>query len=97
MAPQDTVELLKSLAAVGFTDRAFQRLHHYRLTGKHASISAHSAYCRRIAFYKSDSSNERVHRRLGLVFAAYQSGGFTSGRPQVFDALAEAAFCDIPP
>jgi hypothetical protein len=35
-------------------------------------------------------------RTLELVLRAYSQGGFQSGRPEVFCALADAAWLEIP-
>jgi hypothetical protein len=94
--PQETVELLADLGALGFTGVAFRKLHHFRRSGCSTSIAAHRKYCTQKAYFQHDSTNERVHRRLRLVLSAYRAGGFTSGRPTGCEALAEAAIAEIP-
>ena len=42
------------------------------------------------------STNGLVQERLKLVLQAYRGGGFKFGRAEVFAALAEAAFQEIP-
>lgn len=41
-------------------------------------------------------TNEKVQQRLELVLRAYTQGGFVSGRQEVFVALAEAAWFELP-
>jgi hypothetical protein len=81
---------------LGFHDDAFARLHHFWPVLQ--TIDDHRTYCAaRTRWFQSGRSNELVHRRLQLVLDAYRKGGFASGRPEVFTALAEAAVCELPP
>lgn len=97
MNPKKSLELLRTLTELGLTDEAFARLHHFRLKNRKAFISAHRHYCEKIESFQDDGENERVQRRLQLVLDAYQGGGFRSGDPHVFAALADAAFHELPP
>ena len=97
MSPKRSIELLNSLAALGFTDRAFAALHHFALAGRDATIEEHRRYCEKTAAFQDDGENLRVQKRLELVLAAYTAGGFKSGTEQVFVALAEASMSEIPP
>src|SRR6202035_2390436 len=82
---------------LGFNDWAFARLHHFRINGKRATIHAHRKYCEGIASFQGGGENEVVQRRLELVIDAYRKGGFQSGRSDVFAALADASFHELPP
>ncbi|MGA2262080.1 MAG: hypothetical protein ABSH28_11655 [Acidobacteriota bacterium] len=90
MNPKKSLELLRTLTELGFTDEAFARLHHFRLKDRKALISAHQRYCQKIESFQGDGENERVQRRLELVLNAYRAGGFRSTGPHVFVALADA-------
>lgn len=97
-AAQKTLDLLDELEKLGFTDEAFGRLHHHRVTRNRLdTISAHRRYLteRRIGELRPGDTNERVQRRLELVLGAYRGGGFSNGGP-VFVALAEAAVQELP-
>ena len=95
--PKRTIELLGELEKLGFNDWAFARLHHFRINGKRATIHAHRKYCEGIASFQGGGENEVVQRRLELVIDAYRKGGFQSGRSDVFAALADASFHELPP
>lgn len=95
--PKKSLELLRALTELGFTDEAFTQLHHSRLKNQKALISAHRHYCEKIESFQGDGQNERVQRRLELVLTAYRAGGFRSSDPRVFAALADAAFHELPP
>jgi hypothetical protein len=97
MDPKKSIELLDALAALGFTDRAFATLHHFRFAGRDATIQEHRRYCERTEDFQGDGENERVQKRLALVLTAYTSGGFRSRAEKVFVALAQAAMEEIPP
>ena len=94
--PKRTIELLEQLKQLGFTDRAFAKLHHFRLQGRDDSMAAHTAYCEQHGSFLRGGTNEAVQLRLELVLNAHKSGGFTSGREAVFVSLAEAAWAEIP-
>lgn len=97
MNPKKSLELLRMLTELGFTDEAFSQLHHFRLKNRKALISAHRHYCKKIESFQGDGENQRVQRRLELVLGAYRGGGFRSGAPRVFTSLADAAFHELPP
>jgi len=92
-----TIELLDELEKLGFNDWAFGRLHHFRTNGKRATIETHRKYCENIGFFQRRGESEVVERRLELVLDAYRKGGFQSGRSDVFAALADATFHELPP
>jgi hypothetical protein len=94
--PRRTIEQLEELKQLGFTDRAFAKLHHFRLRGRDDKIADHAAYCEKQGSLKPGGTNEAVQLRLQLVLNAYRSGGFKSGREAVFVSLAEAAWAEIP-
>jgi len=93
MDPKETVLLLDELERLGFTDQAFHVLHHFR---SDETLSRHRAYCEVHDSFRTDGNNELVQKRLRMVLAAYKAGGFRSGKPEVFVALAEAAFRNTP-
>ena len=95
--PKLTLTLLDQLESVGFTDKAFLRLHHSRVRGWRAAIKAHRDYCNKVSEFQRDGDNHRVQIRLKLVLDAYRKGGFRSARERVFLALADAAFAEVPP
>ena len=90
--PRKTVQLLNELAAIGFTDEAFHRLHHMGWP----TISVHRAYCEKRSSFQKDSTNARVERRLEFVFQKYRAGGFPPGRFDIFNQLADEAAAEIP-
>ena len=94
--PQHTVELLRRLQALGFDDLAFSHLHHWRAVGRSDSIEAHASYCAGRQRFVAGGTNERVQERLERVYNGYTNGGFQSGKQEVFVALAEAAWHDVP-
>lgn len=98
-SPQRTPEILDHLQSLGFNDEAFWRLHHFRLKGDRDTIQAHREYLEKQiakgASLRDGDSNEEVQRRLALVLAAYEKGGFASHNPDVFAWLAEAAFVEV--
>jgi hypothetical protein len=93
MDPKKTIWLLDELELLGFTDQAFHALHHF---GHEATISRHRAFCKAHDNFQADGNNELVLKRLRMVLAAYKAGGFRSGKPEVFVALAEATSREIP-
>lgn len=96
-SPRRTLDLLDQLEALGFDDKAFAKLHHHRLKGINDTIRKHRDYCKTQDNLRANDSNEEVQRRLELVLKAYTAAGFNSGSTEVFAALAEAAFNELPP
>ena len=95
--PKRSLELLRALSELGFTDEAFARLHHFRVTNQRALISAHRHYCEKTRGFRPGGENDRVQQRLEMVLRAYRSGGFQSSDPRIFCALADASFFELPP
>src|SRR4051812_7710172 len=94
--PNHTLELLASLKTRGFDDVAFSLLHHRRAGGRSDSIAAHVRHCAKTNEFEAGGNNERVQKRLELVLGAYAQGGFHSGRQEIFIALAQAAWLEVP-
>jgi hypothetical protein len=94
--PKRSIELLRSLRELGFTDAAFSRLHHRRLQGQSVTIDRHINYCEDIGNFHNDGENALVQRRLEIVLKVYQAGGFKRAREEIFTALADAAFYELP-
>jgi hypothetical protein len=99
MHPRETLSLLGELESIGFTDEAFRLLHHFRRrTNNHRlTIAAFRSYCEKTSAFRPDHNNERVQRRLRMVFDNYRQAGFGLGQADKFKSLAEAAFLEIPP
>jgi hypothetical protein len=95
--PKRTIELLGILGELGFTDAALSRLHHRRLQDQSVTIARQINYCLGIGSFRDDGQNALVQQRLEMVLKAYQAGGFKSTKEEVFKALAEATFYDLPP
>ncbi|UUZ73431.1 hypothetical protein LP415_09470 [Polaromonas sp. P1(28)-8] len=94
--PNRTVQILGELRRLGFDDLAFSHLHHWRAVGRIDTIDAHAKYCAERQYFLEGGTNEKVQQRLELVLRAYTQGGFVSGRQEVFVALAEAAWFELP-
>lgn len=94
--PNHTIDLLKSLRVRGFDDLAFSHIHHWRSIGRTDTIDRHASYCAKTSEFRPGGNNERVQKRLELVLGACASGGFKSGRQDVFIALAQAAWLEVP-
>jgi hypothetical protein len=91
--PKRTIELLDQLSHLGFSDEDFRTIHHM----PDASINRHVSYCRETGRFHSDDANEKVRKRLELVFALFKVGHFSApAKPGVFRGLAEAASAEIP-
>lgn len=93
--PQTTVRLLDELEELGFNNEAFAALHHFKQQGRADTIAEHRAHCIESDSFAEGSVDARVQQRLQLVLAAYQQGGFHSGRAEVFRCLAEAAYNEV--
>jgi hypothetical protein len=94
--PSDSLIVLDRLEQLGFNDKAFAALHHFREGGRRTTIARHRAYCEKTESFDDAGENERTQRRLKLVLAGYLLGGFSSGNQRVFISLAEAAFAEVP-
>jgi hypothetical protein len=91
-----TIQLLDEPERVGFSDAAFARVYHHREKGEDRTIKRFRAYINRpTASFQEGSNNSIVHRRLEVVWKAYQGGGFKSNDPAIFVALAEAAYLEV--
>lgn len=93
--PKTTILLLDKLQALGFNNEAFSALHHFKEKGRADTIAQHRAYCGKTESFQDGDANARVQERLKLVLSAYLLGGFTSGKPEIFRCLAEAAYAEI--
>ena len=107
MKVTETLELLKALESLGFTDDDFWRLHHKReptasrMQPQREKISSFRQYCEEVAnktnTFMIGSQNRNVHDRLAFVLREYRAGAFAPGQSDVFIALAERSFVEIPP
>ena len=95
--PQRSIELLDQLEGLGFTNEAFQLLHHSRVRGWRDTIARHRAYCAQVSSFQRDGDAERDQTRLEFVLQRYRAQRLPPGRSDVFVALANAAFAEIPP
>jgi hypothetical protein len=100
MDPKRVKDLLVQAKKLGMTDRSFQLVHHLSRKGTHLeTISGMMVYCDKHEAFEID--NQRVGHRLDFVLRGYrefQEFNFpTSGKHDVFNALAEAAWLGIPP
>lgn len=93
--PEYTLLLLDKLEEQGFDDDAFAELHHFKEKNRTDTIKAHRAYCKKSKSFQPASNNLKVQQRLEKVLHAYTLAGFTSGRKDVFLALAVAATAEI--
>jgi hypothetical protein len=95
--PQQTIQLLNQLQALGLTDADFYILHHG--TGKwsrQTTIHEMRRYCGTVSEFKS-ATNTRVRLRLKLVLEAFVNGDFSRPAPTgVFRRLCEDAVRKIP-
>ena len=94
MLSQMTIDLLDEMTDAGLTDEAFGLAHHWREDGKRETIKHHREYCESITSFLPDSNNERVYKRLRIMWECYQA--YHAGNPAIFSKLAEAAYCLIP-
>jgi hypothetical protein len=95
--PRRSIEILDQLEAIGFTNEAYQLLHHSRTRGWKDTISRHRAYCEKVSSFQRDGDAERDQRRLEFVLEKYLAGGYPAGRSEIFETLANRAFEEIPP
>jgi len=92
--PRRSIEILDQLEAMGFTNEAYQLLHHSRARGWKHTISRHRAYCEKVSSFQHDGDAERDQRRFEFVLEKYLAGGYPAGRSEIFEALANRAFED---
>lgn len=94
--PARTLALLDELQALGFSDRAFAIIHHFR---KPENIANHRRYCGMLleeeAFFRRNT-NRLVQRRLEMLLRLYKAGGFTVHAPELFELLASAVMLEVP-
>lgn len=95
--PRRSIEILDELVALGFTDHAFQLLHHSRSRGWRDTIAGYRAYCGKVSSFRKNGDPERDHRRLEFVLREYRRGGYEPGLAEVFANLANTAFEQMPP
>ena len=95
--PAERIDLLNQLESLGFDDPAFATLHHFRANGGVCTIESHRRYCNEHSVFQEGRQNARTQHRLKLVLDSYNEGGYQSGKPSVFLALAEAAYAELPP
>jgi hypothetical protein len=93
--PKRNVELIDKLKELGFPNSAFAIIHHSQEWQTPNTMESHRAYCLGISEFRT-STNARVQQRLELIYNAYVNGGFKSGKPEIFEALARAAVIDVP-
>ena len=91
----DTLLLLDRLQDLGFDNKAFAELHHFKARGVSTTIKAHYNYCKKPKLFQDGGTNEVVQRRLRLVLKLYKLGGLSGGSKSFFH-LARAAKEEIP-
>jgi len=95
--PARTLELLDSLAALGFPeDSAFRIVHHFKVP---ATIAAHRKYCEDLQDEDGSfrtNTNRLVQRRLAMVLAMCQAGKLTNPLVAQFEHLAHIALLEFP-
>lgn len=97
MDPQETIRLLDELERLGFDDKSFALLHHFREQGRRDNIAAHRRYCERATgSFKADFNNARTQLRLKYVLEAYKKLAKHEQTPAVFPRLANEAWEKIP-
>jgi len=95
--PVRTIKLLDCLQPLGFGDDAFARLHHARQGSRRETIGRHRAYCQKTMIFEPTGENVRTQQRLALVLARFCEREGPAGNKELFHALADAAFREIPP
>ena len=100
--PKQTIAYLDELEALGFTNEAFWRLHHFRDKDRKDTIQSHRRYCEKTESFHEDETNERVQIRLEIVleyFKRYYADAVRAGRinaTDIFPPLADAAYLLVP-
>jgi hypothetical protein len=59
MTSERTLELLRDLEVLGFDDRTFWRLHHFRERGHRQTIASHRKYCEPPREFQFEGTNGR--------------------------------------
>jgi hypothetical protein len=92
-SPKQTIDYLRELQTLGFTDEAFSRTHHFR---EKETINGHISYCENIKTdsFRDGGNNERVQLRLGIILKCFRD--YHQGNSAMFPQLAEAAYVLIP-
>lgn len=87
------IELLDKLEPLGFTDPAFDALHHRNQD----SIAKFRGYLPRVGndFVPNGTNCDVVHR-LGLVYSMFIASGLTKGTEEIFVALAKVSVLMVP-
>jgi hypothetical protein len=92
---KSTPEYLDKFVALGLTNDAFWRIHHYRLRGRRDTIRAHRQWTAAHPS-RANSTNELVRQRLEFMDRVIEATGLQSISHDVWIALAEAAWLAIP-
>jgi len=85
-----TILLVDKLVEIGFTEEAFQKLHHM---GENASIKSFRNYCAKVSF-RPNGTNALFVKRLEHILATFLLGNFT--KQETWLPLAEAVLIEIP-
>lgn len=93
--PKQTIAYLDELQALGFTDEAFSKIHHFREKREDHSINTHRSYCEKTDSFQDGGNNERVQIRLEIVLNYFKA--YHAGNPAMFIRLADAAYALVPP
>ena len=100
---KQTIAYLEKLQALGFTNEAFGKIHHFRKKARKETIQGHRAYCAKMktdTFY-DDQNNERVQIRLEMILRCFkeyhQKASTTKDIDKLFVRLADAVYVLVPP
>ena len=88
--PKETLRLLDELESLGFTDKHFARLHHFRAKGRKDTIRSQRRYCEKTGYFHPGSNNTRVQQRLAMVLNEYRAT--PNARSDRFIDLVEHAY-----
>ena len=90
--PKITIELLKKLGSLGFTDRNFSIIHHL----PNVTRQQHSDYCGTVGSFRP-GTNENVRLRLAYIMSALDEGSFDEPVTEaLFRKLANQAIIEVP-
>src|ERR1700677_2945818 len=89
-SPRQTLIYLDKLQALGSTEEASARIHHFREKGEKHPISKHRSYCETTDSFQEGGNNERVQIRLEMVLLYFER--YQKGNPQIFPQLADAVY-----